>query len=153
MIPEVTPEEKIVRIIFHPYHVKSNNNLKAGAFTPPLGSNEVSVHRLRLVDPNFCKKEGQRMAKEHNTKYSSPRKYVGLALIYVQTVLNAGLEVKKAPSKSSHGHANILYKDKPVKGEPLPARMSKAIKKILKECKYYPDPDPDSDSWQGEELV
>lgn len=74
-IPDITPEERVVRIIFHPFHIQNNGKLKRGAFLPPHNSNEVSVQRLLLFSSNSCKREGQRMASEHNKKQSKRKEY------------------------------------------------------------------------------
>lgn len=152
-IPDITPEERVVRIIFHPFHIQNNGKLKRGAFLPPHNSNEVSVQRLLLFSSNSCKREGQRMASEHNKKQSKRKEYVGLGLLYVCSILESDVDIEKAPSKKSDGHANILFKDKLIRHEPTPPQMIKAINRLLKRCKYYHDPDPNSTEWEGGELI
>lgn len=148
MIFELKRDEKLVRIIFYPYHYdKKRNKLKRGSFQPPYNRDEVSVQRLLIVDVNFCKKLGKEISIKSNKK-----RYIGLALVIVKSVLKAGAFVKAPHSKNSLGHANIYYGYTIQRDEPIPVKMAVTINKIIDSCKFYLDPNPDVELWVGEKL-
>lgn len=85
LIPDILGEdEKLVRIIFSPFHINKKNptKLTPNAFRPPSGIDEVSVNRLSYTTANACKQHGKNM----NSDFKA---FFGLATIRYTDVLKS----------------------------------------------------------------
>lgn len=144
---KITDNEKIVRVIFSPYHLnKKKTRLKANAFRSPYNVDEVSVTRLNFTNPTFCKKQGLKMTNEN-------KKYFGLGVLNAIEIHEAKAFIKSSPIIPDNPfHADIYYGYIQKKGEPLPPEINSIIKELTDRARYYPDPDTKVEKWVGEPL-
>ena len=73
-MPSIVPDlfedgEKLVRIIFSPFHIDKKDPTKIThvAFRSPSGIDEISVNRLNFTTATFCKNQGQAMNSDAKT--------------------------------------------------------------------------------------
>jgi hypothetical protein len=140
-------DEKLVRIVFSPFHVDKKNptKLTRNAFRPPPEIDEVSVNRLSFTTANDCKRNGKVMN-------SDIKKFVGLASIKYTSIVesNAFARVSKLPNNLSH--ADIFFGFPLKRGEPLPLQMIPILDALTAKAAYFQDTNQDVDIWTGEDI-
>jgi hypothetical protein len=164
--PDISPDEQLVRAIIHPFMI-SGGKLKESAVLPALGECDVSLIRHLYSTDTLCKQHGKSLSAES---------YRGLAVFrsphVEQELLGSPLvkaEVLATPLDSMKNertdwpvyidddgfpiHASLVYDVPPrEKGVPNPPYVQFA-KKFLKRLKYFPDPNPAAENWEGEEIT
>ncbi len=140
-------DEKLVRIIFSPFHIDKKNPTKIThiAFRSPSGIDEVSVNRLNFTTATFCKNQGQAMNSEAKT-------FSGLASIRHAIVLDLGAYVRITKQETNPFHADIYYGIILQKGEPAPAELNLILKNLARKAYFYPDTHLNSNNWEGEDV-
>lgn len=139
--------EKLTRIIFSPFHIDTKNNrLKPAAFKSPSGKDEVSVTRINYTDAHFCKKEGKKMETSEKT-------FQGLATISYEKVVELGAFVRVSKLNTNPFHADIYYGMILERGESAPAELNLTLKNISQFAKYFKDINPNSETWEGEDIT
>ena len=146
-LPEEIPDdEKIVRAIRTPYHLRPDGRLKYQAFKPPARSSAVSVVR-HAMGSDFCKDKAVEIASST---------YVGLAVVPAGDVRCCGSDVVDFRSDyCGHAHVDhgfsLLPENEP--GAPhLAERMRDRCAAIVEKCAFHPDPDPGTPGWSGPAL-
>ncbi len=148
----IESEEKIVRSIFSPVNVTTNNKLRTNAFKSPGGIDEVSVNRLDFTTPHFCKGLSKK-----NESPESKRTYFGLALLKAFEIRDSEAEVKHSPILGNADNYNPFHSDIIVgyvkgKGEQLPAEINYKITQLTNKARFYKDPNPENTEWSGDNL-
>ena len=148
---EIDDDEVIVRGICYPYHVSDGGKLKREAFEPPRGKNDVSVMRHDWIGTEVCRNRARSLAKNEKI-------YFGMAVLEASQIRSID-EVDIVDSRDQfEGHADIMFAGptKDVSSEPLPASIQhpfkKKSKRLADSAKFFKDPNPDSDTWQGDPL-
>lgn len=148
LIPDILGEdEKLVRIIFSPFHIDKKNptKLTPNAFRPPSGIDEVSVNRLSYTTADACKQHGKRM----NSDFKA---FFGLATIRYSDVLASRAFARVSKLEENPAHADIYFGVILQKGEPAPAEINSALKELAMKARYFPDPDKESFEWLGNDI-
>jgi len=139
----VADEERLARAIFHPYHISRSGKLKPAAFKAPAGRPDVSVNRLRALEGSACKR--------HAKEIRSPGAFQGFAVIAAQAVRRCGSDV--IDSRAYYwGHADIVHDVVLERGEPAPAEFNSRLRQMVSAARFFPDPEPGTDQWAGEDL-
>ena len=147
-IPDILEEdEKLVRIIFSPFHIDKKNptKLTPNAFRPPAGLDEVSVNRLSYTTANACKQHGKSMDSANKT-------FFGLATIRYKAVLACNAFARVSKLDNNPVHADIFLGVVLQKGEPAPAEINLILKELAKNARYFADPDRASVEWLGDDI-
>jgi len=148
----VADDERLVRAIYSPYHVK-NNRLKHQAYDPTPKTDEVSVMRFEHMGARLCKRKAK--------SFENPAKkvYRGFAVLRTDAVHASHMEV--ADSRKYYcGHADIRFQMEELKtlepGEPLEPPAQKRLRDLkdalLLASNYVSDPNPQKASWHGGNL-
>lgn len=141
--------EKIVKVIFSPLNVKSDRkSIKSNAYRGPAGKDEVSVMRQDYCSPTFCKQHGKKIQAPKEKKA-----YFGFGLLTAEKIRNVGANVEYTPEEHNDFHADIKIGYIPEKGQELPAEYKYKVDEMTNASKIYPDPNPDSNEWEGEDLI
>ena len=148
----IADNEKIIRAIYSPINLhKNKQGLNNNFYRPPADSNEVSVNRFDFTDVGFLKTLAKRFQNpEHR------RVYFGFAILDAFDIRTDELEVVYSPLTEpvvNPFHADIVFEHTVKRGEQLPAEVSYKIKQLTQKARFYEDPQPDKDDWNGEELV
>jgi hypothetical protein len=169
----IDSNEILVRGTLHPFHYsQSKKRLKETAFLPPLNAHTVSLNRLRYTNIQFCKQHAKTINFPNNT-------YCGLVTIVVKDIdaVNEKFENEKATVIASPMidnrnyidttttkvyvdslglpmHCDLTYQilNPPLEPYNPQTRLRKMASEIVKSAKYYEDPFPYEDSWNGETL-
>ncbi len=146
---DVDNPEKIVKAIFSPLNVKSDKeSIKSNTYRSPAGKDEVSVMRLDYCSPSFCKKHGKRIQKPKEKKT-----YFGFSLLTAEKIRNVGANVDYTPKEHNDFHADIKIGYIPERGQELPAEYKYKVDEMTKAAKVYRDPSPDSNEWEGDDVI
>lgn len=149
-------EEKISRSVFSPINLRKDKKLRNNSFTTPSGIDEVSVNRLNYTTCHFIKKISKKIANP-----SEDRNYCGVAIIDVKEIHESESEIQYSPTKINlpteiidnpfHSDIKIGY----VKefGKPLPVEFSYKVDLMVQKARFYFDETPDSENWEGVDLV
>ena len=138
---DISDDERLARALFCPYHMDNSGKIKKEAFKAPTGRRDVSVNRLRTLDPDACKARSKAIR--------NPGAFKGFAVIVAEGVRKCGSDV--VDSRELYlGHADIVHPIALEKGVPAPPKFNQRLKQMAQLAKYFPDPDPDSDRWSGE---
>ena len=141
--------EKIVKVIFSPLNVKSDKkSIKSNTYRGPAGKDEVSVLRLDYCTPTFCKKLGKEIEKPKEKKA-----YFGFSLLTAKKIRNVGADVEYTPKEDNVFHADIKIGYIPEIGQQLPAEYKFKVDEMTNASRFYIDPRPDSNEWEGEDLI
>lgn len=146
----VSDEEKLIRVILSPMNVNPNTqNIKANIFKSPPNKDEVSVLRLFYTDADFCKTHGKRI-QNPNEK----RNYYGLAVINTKEVRSVKADVISSPDPINNleMHADIKVGYISIPHKTLLPEINYKIDKMKRIARYFPDPDPESNKWEGDDL-
>lgn len=155
-IPDfIEQTEHLVRGIVHPlFCSRSKGILKLNAFLPPPRKNEVSMLRLTYTTADFC--------KNHSAQLSIPNQsYTGLAVLTAGQIdsVNAlddsiRVIVLSSPLPDLEMHADLIYDGfDPSTDDKFPVAILEKARRLAQEkARFYPDPNPLSDGWQGEDL-
>ena len=149
IVPErFEDDEKLVRIIFSPFHINKKDATKIThtAFRPPPDLDEVSVNRLNFTTATFCKQQGKAMNTVTKTFY-------GLASIRHSIVLQEGAFARISPKTDNPFHADIYYGVVLQRGEPIPAEMSLILKRLAASAHFYPDVNKKSEVWEDGDIT
>ncbi|MEI9958656.1 MAG: hypothetical protein WDM90_20635 [Ferruginibacter sp.] len=150
----IAESERIARSIFSTINIdKKKGTLKPNAFRTPSGKDEISVNRLDYTTADFCKSEAKR-----NEMPASDRNYFGLAILYKHEITDFNFQVVYTPiltppEQANPYHADIKIGFIPEKGKELPIELSHKINTLTKIARFYKDPTPHTDSWNGGNLV
>ncbi len=149
LIPhEFSDNEKIIRAIFSPINLnKDQTKLKANAFKPPSGLDEISVSRLSYTTPDFCKNHGR-----NNQNIDADREFFGLSVLSVEEINECKCNIVYSPNEENKSHSDIKIGYKPIKGVQLPAEYQKKVNDLTKTARLYKDNNPNSKNWEGEIL-
>jgi hypothetical protein len=148
LIPDILGEdEKLVRIIFSPFHIDKKNptKLTPNAFRPPAGIDEVSVNRLSYTTADACKQHGQSIN-------SNVKAFFGLATIRYSDVLASRAFARVSKLEENAAHADIYFGLILQKGEPAPAEINNALKELVTKARYFPDTNKESSAWLGDDI-
>lgn len=144
------PEEKILRIVFHPQNFTDGGKPKSNIFRSRKGEDEVSVIRYDYTNPDFCKNYGKKIQNPPKTNF------YGFALILVKEITKTGSEIIFTPRKKKKSrfynpyHADIKIGYVCTKGEPLPAEYQYKVDEMKEKARLYKDGNPKSECWKGE---
>lgn len=147
-IPNILGEdEKLVRMIFSPFHIDKKNptKLTPNAFRPPSGIDAVSVNRLFYTTADACKQQGRIMNSESKT-------FFGLASIRYKAVLESNAYARASQLEDNPSHADICFGIVLQKGQPAPAEINFALKELAAKARYFPDPDREVLEWLGGDV-
>lgn len=145
---KISLTEKILRIVFHPMNFTKTKRLKSNAFKSRYGEDELSVIRFDFCSANFCKKYGKEI---QNPK--GKRNFCGFALINAQEVIDCDAEIEFTPRKKNPYHADIKIGYICEKGKQLPANYQYKVDEMTRKARYYEDPNPKSEKWEGESNI
>lgn len=97
-------DEKLVRLIFSPFHIDKKNptKLTSNAFRPPSGLDAVSVNRLTYSTADACKQQGRIMNSE-------TKAFFGLATIRYKSVLESHAFARASQLDNNLAHADIYF--------------------------------------------
>lgn len=161
---DISDNELIVRGVVHPMFY-SGNKLKEGAFLPPRDKTDVSVLRKDYTNDDFCKQHAKGLKIGDST-------YCGMATILAKHINDVVIDtgnlinviIKGTPidsnsqyvdtppvfvnSKGLPMHADIIYEEPLIKGEPN-TKHRKVAKKLASIANYFSDNNPESDNWSG----
>jgi hypothetical protein len=144
---DITDEEKIVRVIKSPHHIKTDKKtLRPAAFRSQAGTDEVSVIRQAYMGSDFCKAKGKEIATNS---------YVGLAAISAFDVRATGSSLHDSRVEF-YGHAHISHgvivqPDEPQNSN-LNLVLTERCRALCKAAVYHPDPKPNVQTWTGGPL-
>lgn len=157
--------DKIARTILTPFNFKKNKqhiNTKAvlnkNAFETPPNLDEVSVNRLDYTDSNHLKKLG----KIIDIPSDENRNYCGVAIIDVSEIKASDAQIVYSPLYISNENVvnfpNPFHSDIKIgcikeRGKPLDQEFAYKVSKMVEFCRYYPDPNPSEDEWNGSALI
>ena len=150
----VASDERIVRAIYSPYHVKKNR-LKHQAYDPTPRTDEISVMRLEHMGARFCKRKAKSLENPATQKV-----YRGFAVLSTGVVRTADMEVIDSRKQNFCGHADIQLLIDELKAlepnEPPTPETQKKLKdlkeSLLDASKYIPDSTPQDAAWRGDKL-
>ena len=143
-LPEEIPnDEKIVRAIKTPYHIRSNGKLKHQAFKPKAGVSAVSVIRHEMGS-DFCKDKAVEIATPG---------YCGLAVVPAGGIRDCGSTViDHRADYCGHAHVDhgfaLLEENEPGNPQSI-ERMHQRCSAIVDKCRFHSDPDPAGVGWSG----
>lgn len=148
---EIADEEKIVRAIMCPCHIKKGKNtLKPAAFRSRAGTDEVSVVRQTHMGSDFCKAKAQEIAGGgHGNEYA------GLAVLFAAQIRKTSSTVHDSREEYC-GHAHVSHGIILLPGEPLESTKNIVItercRALANAARYHPDPAPTGHGWSGSAL-
>ncbi|MCH8318606.1 MAG: hypothetical protein IIA88_08935 [Bacteroidetes bacterium] len=151
-IPKIVyDDEKLVRVIFSPMNVNpKTQHIYANLFKSPPNKDEVSVLRLFYTNADFCKTHGKRI-QIPNKK----RNFYGFAVIDTQQVRSVEADVVSSPDPTNnlemHADIKVDYVSIPYKN--FPPEIKYKIGEMKRIARYYPDPNPESNRWEGDDLM
>ncbi len=148
--------EKITRTIFSPINVKRDDTLRNNAFTTPPRKDEVSVNRLDYTNSNFIKKISKFISNPQKG-----RNYYGIGVIDVKEIYESDSDIVYTPNKvtinkvtmDNKFHSDIKIGFVKEVGKPLPMKYAYKIEQMVQKARFYKDRNPDSDYWEGSDLV
>jgi hypothetical protein len=146
----VADHERVVRAVFS-HHLNKNKKIREYLFSPGCGPDEVSVMRHSYLGTDACRKEACKV------KPANPAvRYKGLAIIAVEAVRNVGSDVIDSREGNYCGHAHISHgirvpAEEPLRSE-LKLRLDERLRKLRDLARYFPDPDPLTETWTGEAV-
>ena len=153
LIPsEVDDNERIVRAIYSPINLTKNlKKLNNGFYKPQVGRDDISVNRLEFTTELFLKKLA---IKFENKEYR--RNYFGFSLLEAFEIRQFKFDIVSSPLKEPienpfHGDIKIGYLVQ--RGVELPSEISFQIRKMTLKSRFYIDPNPNVDNWNGEKLM
>lgn len=145
--------EKIIRSVYSPININKNKGtLNSNTFRTPPNKDEVSVNRLDYTNANFCKN----ISKANQSV--GQRDYFGFAVIskFQIELSNCGIvytPILKPKEKINIFHSDIKIGYIPERGKELPSEVSKKINDLTKLARFYIDPNPNSNYWEGNDLT
>lgn len=148
-------DERIIRAIYTPFHVGSDNKLKHQAYDPTPTTDEISTMRLEHMGAPFCRRKAKTFENPSKQKVLA-----GLAVLRVETVVSKGMRVVDS-RKYYCGHADIRLLIPELighpKGTPLPPEIGKRLKDLKKELikgsTFFRDPNPDKKNWRNRKFL
>jgi hypothetical protein len=148
--------EKISRSIFSPINIKKDNSLRNNSFTTPAGIDEVSVNRLNYTSSHFIKKISKKISNPNED-----RNYCGVAIIDVKEIHESESEIHYTPNKielpsetiDNPFHSDIKIGFVKEFGKPLPVEFSYKVDLMVGKARFYLDDNPDSENWEGVDLI
>lgn len=142
---EITGEEKIVRLIRTPSHIKKDK-LAPTAFRSKAGTDDVSVIRQSYMGTDFCKSKGKEIMGDN---------YIGLAALLARDIRNTGSTIQDSRDEfCGHAHIShgvILPRDEPPNSE-MNLFITERCRELVKVTSLYIDPNPLAAKWTGPEL-
>jgi|GEM_PF-3145559 len=108
---KIDPQEPVLRLLFSPYHFRSNGKLHPKAFADK--NNDLSLTRLFLTTKETCIEQARDIAK--NDK-SGIKKYAGICLLCPEQILTLkegtlGFSIQATPSNNNPAHASLIIVD------------------------------------------
>jgi hypothetical protein len=156
----VSDDERIVRAIYSPYHVKKNQ-LKHQAYDPTPKTDEISVMRFEHMGTRSCKSKAKSLEDppQHRESPAQQKVYRGFAVLRTSVVRDSTMEVVDSRRRYC-GHADIKLLMPELRtlepGEPPSAELGKKLKDLkadlLRASSYVPDPNPQRAAWRGANL-
>lgn len=142
---EIENNELIIRSIYSPYHYdEKRKRLKTAAFKNPKGG--VSVLRLSFANANFCKKFSLKI-------HTNEKRFMGFAVLNVLQLIKNKFIIKAAKQFDACNHADIFSNYSVQNNDPAPTELNILLHNLIKEARFYKDPSPQIENWEGEELV
>jgi len=126
---EIKEDEDICRFLFFPDYIDKKSRIKANAFKPDPGTEEVSTSRAKYASLKLLFQLALKI-KRRNSDFK------GIASIKTKQIYSAGAEVKYSPLKENVFHSDILMGLKSVKGEPMSAELQERAKLIASNCLF-----------------
>lgn len=145
-------DERLCRAIFSPININKNGtSIKPNAFKTPDNKDEISVNRLNFTTPHFCKT----LAKKKPP--TTLRNYHGFAILFLREVLEVDCTCTYTPilkpiEEINYFHSDIHIGYIPIGGVWI-AEMTKKADDLSKKSRFYKDPNPSSQIWEGKELL
>lgn len=134
--------EAIARCVMSPYHTnKGQTKIKAAAFRPKSGTDDLSVIRHSLLDSSACKLKGKALE-------SIDKKFRGLGILSARQIRNRGSSIHDSRDVY-YGHAHIESGFIPTKDEPVPAEIAERWDSLARTCAFYIDCTPNEEAWAG----
>ena len=146
----VAENENVVRAVFS--HQVGKAGIKPYLFHPGSGPDEVSVMRHSYMGTDACKEQARKI-----TPANPNLKYKGLAIVAVNAVHAVGSQVSDSREGNFCGHAHISHgivvppQQEPLHSE-LKFQLDERLRQLKDHARYFPDPNPTSDAWDGEPL-
>ena len=145
---DLTDEEKIVRAVMCPSHLKKDKKtLKPAAFRSKAGTDEVSVIRQTHMGSDFCKEKAKEIASA-----SRVIEYAGLAVLQAGQIRSAGSTIQDSRDEyCGHAHIShgfILQADEPPESVDNLA-ITERCRALIASATYYADPHPGAEGWTG----
>ena len=148
---EIIDEEKIVRAVMCPSHLKKDKKtLKPAAFRSKAGTDEVSVIRLTHMGSDFCKAKAKEIAGG-----SAVIEYAGLAVLAAGQIRSSGSAIQDSREEfCGHAHIShgfILQADEPP-GSADNLAVTERCRTLITLATYHADPAPDVSGWTGSQI-
>lgn len=144
----------IVRAATTHHFRKGKQELRENIFIDAAERDELSVVRHDFKTADFCKSIGKllTMPTAH-----PPIEYKGLAILRAGAIRACGSKIMDAREETFEGHAHIQHgmmkrRDDPQDAPAVMALRDRA-KALLHFTKYYPDTNPNNDTWDGPTLL
>lgn len=87
-----------------------------------------------------------------NSMDSTNKTFFGLATIRYSHILDCRAFARVSKLENNPSHADIYFGVVLQKGEPAPAEINFALKELATRACYFPDPNPASVEWTGEDI-
>ncbi|MBF6654764.1 hypothetical protein C3B48_03670 [Flavobacterium columnare] len=161
IVEDFRDSDKIARTIFSPFNFKKNKQnlftkatLNKSAFETPPELDEVSVNRLDYTTSDNLKY----LSKLIDIPSDDNRNYCGIAIIDVSEIRTVNADIVYTPTYINNinianfpnpFHSDIKIGYVKERGVPLPQEFSYKANKMTEICRYYPDPNPSGDNWNG----
>jgi hypothetical protein len=144
---EVDASEKVVRGVFAPKFIRKDGTIHTHAFRPNL-NDEVSVLRLFYTTIEFC--------RTHFKKIEQPtyqKSYYGMAVLDAKKVYDSHAFFDDSQTVDLPMHTNIKFGIQIDKGKELPAEIRNKIDLLIQHARFYKDPNPTAQNWEGQVVV
>lgn len=134
--------EVLARALRVPQHLdEKKNRLKAAAFRPKAGTDDLSVMRRTHMGDDACKSKAKDIHRES---------YRGFAAITVAEVEATGASAHDSRAGQFCGHAHISQgKPAPGQDEPADPFLQDQYRKLAEAARVYLDPSPNEVAWAG----
>lgn len=142
----IDAHEVIVRAARVPEHFnKARTRLRAAAFRPKAGTDDLSVMRKTHMGANACKAKAKEIQGSH---------YYGFAALRAGEIIELGATVQDSREGQFCGHAHIAQgQPAPGKDEPADPLLQQRYRGLAEAARLYLDPDVTAELWEGPEIL